>query len=244
MSRRLDGRRILVTGGASGIGLATARLCRSEGAAVAVLDLAAAPSDAPHSLRGDVADPDAVARLVEEAARRLGGIDGIVNAAGAVVHRSLAATTDEDWRYLLAVNLTGPMNVVRAALPHLRASSGAAIVNVASGAGLRPLPELGAYGATKAGLIMLGKVLAMELAADGIRVNTVCPGAVDTPLLGLSWQGSDDPEAVRSAIAGRYALKRIGRPEEQAEAIVFLLSGQAAYVTGSTLAVDGGRTFH
>ena len=244
MSGRLDGRRVLVTGGASGIGLATARLCRSEGAAVAVLDRAPAPADAPHALTGDVADPDSVARVVEEAARRLGGIDGLVNAAGAVMHRTLAETTDEDWRRLLAINLLGPMSVVRAALPHLRARPGAAIVNVASGAGLRPLPDLGAYSAAKAGLITLGKVLAMELAADGIRVNTVCPGAVDTPMLRLSWQESDNPEGARSAIAERYALKRIGRPEEQAEAIVFLLSGQAAFITGSTLAVDGGRTFH
>ena len=151
---------------------------------------------------------------------------------------------DADWARTLAVNLTGPMLVCRAALPHLRRAGGGTIVNVSSAAGLSPLLHRTAYCAAKAGVIMFGKALAIEAAADGIRVNAVCPGAVDTPLFRSSYESSDDPARELDAIRQRYAMRRIAAPEELAEAVLYLSGPGSSYITGTALAVDGGRTFH
>jgi NAD(P)-dependent dehydrogenase (short-subunit alcohol dehydrogenase family) len=245
------GRRYLVAGGAGGIGLAFARLAAGQGAAVAILDrdataLAEAGRELPlaAALACDVTDSAAVERTVQEAAGALGGIDGVVNCAGIDLRADLESMRDEDWNRVLAVNLSGPMHVCRAAVPHLKKAGGGSIVNVSSAAGLSPLPQRSAYCAAKAGVNMFGKVLAMELAAFGIRVATVCPGAVDTPLFRSSYEDGPDPQAGLAAIRARYALGRIARPEELAEAILFLSGPGASYITGATLAVDGGRSFH
>ncbi|MDF3847240.1 SDR family NAD(P)-dependent oxidoreductase [Achromobacter denitrificans] len=244
-------RRYLVAGGASGIGLAFARLAASQGAAVAILDRdAAALGESGRELRLAAAlsvtsqASAAVEQAVREAAGALGGIDGVVNCAGVDLRADLESTRDEDWNRVLAVNLSGPMHVCRAAVPHLKQAGGGSIVNVSSAAGLSPLPQRSAYCAAKAGVNMFGKVLAMELAAFGIRVATVCPGAVDTPLFRSSYEDGPDPQAGLAAIRARYALGRIARPEELAEAILFLSGPGASYITGATLAVDGGRSFH
>ncbi len=244
--------RFLVTGGASGIGLAVARLAHARGAGVALLDRdVEAARRAQESLGAravaiacDVADPDSVAVAVNEAADFLGGLAAVVNAAGIDLQASLPEIEDADWSRVLGVNLTGPMLVCRAALPHLRRGGGGTIVNVASAAGLAPLAHRSAYCATKAGVIMFGKSLAMELAADAIRVNSVCPGAVDTPLFRGSYEHGADPEAELARIRARYALNRIARPEELAEAILFLSSPASSFVTGIAMAVDGGRSYH
>ena len=141
------------------------------------------------------------------------------------------------------VNLTGAMRACRAALPHLSAQGGS-IVLVSSGAGLSPLRHRTAYCASKAGLNMLAKTLAMELAPDGIRVNALCPGAVETGLFRSGFNGIADQDAALAEVKARYALKRVAEPEEIARAILFLLSEDASYVTGIAMAVDGGRTFH
>lgn len=254
MGERLAGRRILLAGGGAGIGLATAEHCLREGAAVALLDrrgealTEASRRLAPHGetaiVEADVTDETAVARAVAAAVESLGGLDGLVNCAAVDAIVSLAETDRRQWDRLMAVNLTGPMLVCRAAAPALAAAGGAAIVNLASAAGLRPLPLRSAYCASKAGLVMFGRVLALELAEAGIRVNTVCPGAVDTELFRsvLAEGGRPGPEL--EEIKARYALGRLGTPAEIAAAIVFLLSDEAAFVTGATLAVDGGRSFH
>jgi NAD(P)-dependent dehydrogenase (short-subunit alcohol dehydrogenase family) len=192
----------------------------------------------------DVAEPEAVKAAVEQGATWLGGIDALVNSAGIDLRTPLEQVDDADWARMLAVNLTGPMLVCRAALPHLRGAGGGTIVNVSSGAGLSPLLHRTAYCAAKAGVIMFGKALAIEAAADGIRVNAVCPGAVDTPLFRTSYEGSEDPERDLEAIRQRYALKRVAAPEEIAEAVLYLSSPASSYITGTALAVDGGRTFH
>lgn len=235
---RLAGRRILITGGASGIGAATARLFREEGASVSVIDLSG-----EGALIADLTDAAATAAAVTAAAAALGGIDGVVNAAGIDLLSDFAEQDDAAWERVLAVNLTGPMRVCRLALPHL-AERGGTIVNVASGAGLVPLARRAAYCSSKAGLVMLSKSLAMELAPQKIRVNTVAPGAVDTPLFRTSYETAPDPAAALEAIRDRYALKRVAEPAELAEAILYLTSDASSYVTGSTLAVDGGRVFH
>ena len=254
MTGRLADRRILITGGGAGIGLATAGLALREGAAVALLDRRrAALSAAERELEGrghvvsveaDVTDEVAVAHAVEAAVAGLGGLDGLVNCAAVDFIKPLAATTLGEWQHLMAVNLTGPMLICRAATSVLASSGSAAIVNLASAAGLRPLPLRTAYCASKAGLIMFGKVLAKELAPHGIRVNTVCPGAVDTELFRSVLSGGARAKAELDEIRARYALDRLGTPPEIAAAVVFLLSAESAFVTGATLAVDGGSSFH
>jgi NAD(P)-dependent dehydrogenase (short-subunit alcohol dehydrogenase family) len=248
------GRRFVISGGASGIGLAVARLAQQRGARVALLDrdVAALAAAVRHlgegpdvvALTCDVADANAVNHAIAEAAERMDGVDALVNSAGIDLLTPLEAMQDADWARVLAINLTGPMLLCRAALPHLRRAGGGTIVNVSSGAGLSPLPNRTAYCAAKAGVIMFGKALAIEAAPDGIRVNAVCPGAIDTPLFRTSYENAPDPAAALEAIRQRYALRRIAAPEEVAEAVLYLSSAASSYVTGTALAVDGGRTFH
>src|SRR5206468_8313124 len=210
------------------------------GAKVAGLDRVG--SDAPVSVMADVRDPAAVDRAVAEAASALGGIDGLVYSAGIDLVTNLSATEDEEWARVLDVNLTGAMRVCRAAVRHW-AGEGGAIVLVSSGAGLRPMPDRSAYCASKAGLNMLAKVLAIELAPRGIRANAVCPGAVETELFRSTLPPTGVEEAL-AAVRARYALNRIAEPAEIAACITFLLSDASSFVTGIALAVDGGRTFH
>ncbi len=143
----------------------------------------------------------------------------------------------------MAIDLDGPFYVCSAAMPELRRASGGTIVNIASGAALRPLEHRTACCAAKAGLVMFTKALAMDLAPDLIRVNAICPGIIDTPLFRRSFENAPDPEAELSTIIGRYLIKRAGVPEDIAAAM-FLTSDESSYMTGSAMAVDGGCTFH
>ncbi|TKT75832.1 SDR family oxidoreductase [Aquamicrobium sp. LC103] len=248
MTAAFSGRRMLVTGGARGIGKAAALRFLAAGAQVACLDMdEAALAELEHgfvALKADVTDTASVEKMVAEAAARMGGLDGIVNSAGVDLQSSLEDMTDAAWERLIAVNLTGPMKVCRTAVPFLKAAGGGTIVNVSSGAGLQPLMFRSAYSASKAGLQMFSKSLAMELAAAGIRVNVVCPGAVETPLFRSSIAEGETGRAQLDAVRARYALARIADPDEIAAGIAFLSSAEASYVTGVALAVDGGRTFH
>jgi NAD(P)-dependent dehydrogenase (short-subunit alcohol dehydrogenase family) len=246
---RLANRRVLVTGAASGIGLAIALLFRREGAAVAMLDrneraLRAADVADAVTLACDVADEGQVRAAVGQAVEALGGLDGVVNSAGIDLLRPFEDMTAEEWSRVLAVDLTGPMLVCHAALPALKRAGRGTIVNIASGAALRPLEQRTAYCAAKAGLVMFGKTLAMDLAADNIRVNAICPGIIDTPLFRSSWAAAPDPRAELGRILDRYVIRRPGRPDEIAQAALYLTSDESSYVTGAALAVDGGRTFH
>jgi NAD(P)-dependent dehydrogenase (short-subunit alcohol dehydrogenase family) len=245
---RLAGRKIAITGGASGIGRATAELFSREGAAVAVLDRDAAQAEAvARSVGGaafavDVSDAAEVARVMAAAAGALGGLDGLVNAAGVFINRGVMETGPEIWQQTIAVNLTGTFLCVQAAMPFLRQADHSTIVNIGSGVGL--LPTGGgatAYVASKGGVIALTRGLAAEL-APSIRVNVVCPGAVETPMTEGTLR--DATGSVVPAIVGRYALGRPAAAEEIAAAILFLTSHDSSFVTGITLAVDGGRTFH
>lgn len=243
---RLAGRRVLITGGASGIGRACAELFAQEGAALALLDrndhglsdFDAIPCPA------DITNIAEVTAAVAKAEQGLGGLDGVVNCAGKDQLGQLTEVAPAAWEEIIAVNLTGAANVCRAAIPSLRAATMGTIVNVASGAGLFPLPDRTAYCAAKAGLVMFSKALAMEVADSGIRVNAVCPGAIDTPMLAGSYQDAPDPAAEKAMIQGRYLLGRFGEASEIAAAILFLSSAEASYITGTAMAVDGGRTFY
>jgi NAD(P)-dependent dehydrogenase (short-subunit alcohol dehydrogenase family) len=239
---RLAGRKILITGGASGIGRATGELFIREGAAVAVLDRDAARIDIGHPIAADVSDAAAVSRAMQAAAQALGGLDGLVNAAGVFIDRGLMETTADVWNTTIAVNLTGTFLCVQAAVPFLRQAERATVVNIASGVGLLPT-EGGktAYVASKGGVVAMTRALAAEL-APSIRVNAVCPGAVETPMTDGTLR--DAAGSVVPGIVSRYALGRPASPEEIAAAILFLISHESSFVTGINLAVDGGRTYH
>ena len=237
---RLQGRRIVITGAGSGIGKTTALLFAKEGASVALLDLdlasvrrTAEQTDGGHAFQLDISIEEATTAVVAQAATALGGIDGLVNAAGIIRNASMADTPAADWRRILDVNLTGTYVVSRCCLPWLTKEQSATIVNIASAAGLLPnAPGLTAYAASKGGVVNLTRAMAAA-AAPAIRVNSICPGMVDTPMA----------DGFRGNV-GNYALKRIADPNEIAMAILFLTSSEGSYVTGATLAVDGGRSFH
>jgi NAD(P)-dependent dehydrogenase (short-subunit alcohol dehydrogenase family) len=239
---RLTGRKILITGGASGIGRATCALFLQEGASVVVLDRNTADVADVRAIAADVSDAGSVTRAMQEAAQAMGGLDGLVNAAGVFINKDLMGTDAQTWNTTIAVNLTGTFLCVQAAVPLLRQAALATIVNLASGVGL--LPTGGgstAYVASKGGVIAMTRALAAEL-APGIRVNAVCPGAVETPMTDGTLR--DASGAINPAIVNRYALGRPAAPEEIAAAILFLTSHESSFVTGVNLAVDGGRTFH
>jgi NAD(P)-dependent dehydrogenase (short-subunit alcohol dehydrogenase family) len=239
---RLTGRKILITGGASGIGRATCALFVREGASVVVLDRNTAEVADVRGIAADVSDAASVTRAMQEAAQAMGGLDGLVNAAGVFINKDLMGTDAQTWNTTIAVNLTGTFLCVQAAVPLLRQAAQATIVNLASGVGL--LPTGGgstAYVASKGGVIAMTRALAAEL-APGIRVNAVCPGAVETPMTDGTLR--DVSGAIIPAIVNRYALGRPASPEEIAAAILFLTSHESSFVTGVSLAVDGGRTFH
>lgn len=245
---RLAGRKVLITGGASGIGRATAVLFANEGATVAVLDRSAdAATEVASSIGGrafvvDVADPGSVNSAVELAAAAMGGLDGVVNAAGIFSSEGLTDTSPELFNRILTVNVTGTFLVVHAAERFLRAASHATIVNIGSGVGLKPTgPGSTAYVASKGGVIAMTRALAMELAPK-IRVNVVCPGMVDTAMTESFLRNNQGD--VRPEIAGLYALGRAATADELANAILFLTSNESSFVTGVTLPVDGGRTYH
>ena len=239
-----------MTGAAAGIGLACTRRFLAEGARVAMVDRDAerlksvldslAPPDRAFAIALDVSDAEAVREGVAEATRRLEGIDGIVNSAGIDMHRPFMEVDAADWNEVMAVNLIGAMEVCRAATEALASSGRGVIVNIASAAGLRPTPGRIAYCASKAALIMATKALALELAEHGIRANAVCPGPIDTELFRQSLGDTVTVDDVKA----RRVLGRIGNVDEIAGTIAFLLSDEAAFITGSALAVDGGRAFH
>jgi NAD(P)-dependent dehydrogenase (short-subunit alcohol dehydrogenase family) len=239
----LDGLKAIVTGGAEGIGRATAELMRGLGADVAVLDRATDGVAAPlRPYRADVTDRAGVEAAVERAAADLGGIDIVVNNAGIGAIGTVEDNDDAEWHRVLDVNVVGMARVTAAALPHLRRSSSPSVVNVCSIAALNGLPQRALYSASKGAVLSLTFAMAADHVADGVRVNCVCPGTVDTAWVGRLLQAADDPTAERAALEARQAIGRLVTPDEVARAIVYLASPLSGSTTGSALDVDGGVT--
>jgi NAD(P)-dependent dehydrogenase (short-subunit alcohol dehydrogenase family) len=235
----------LVTGAARGIGLATAKRFLADGWRVALLDIdggtlrsavaGLAEADRTLALECDVSDARAVAAAIDKVANHFGRLDALINNAGVAVFTSVLETSDEDWSRILAVNLSGPFLCTKAAVPLMREHGGGAIVNITSISAVRASTLRSAYGTSKAGLAHLTKQLAVELASLGIRVNAVAPGPVDTAMA----KAVHTP-AIRADYHDAIPLNRYGLEEELAEAIFFLSSDRASYITGQVLAVDGG----
>ncbi|GAA2800532.1 SDR family oxidoreductase [Kitasatospora paracochleata] len=237
----LAGLRAIVTGGASGIGLATAELLAERGARVAVLDLA--PGVLPAPLLGftaDVGEDASVRTAVEAAAEALGGLDILVNNAGVGAVGTVEDNPDEQWRQVLDINVLGVVRTTRAALPHLRRSAHAAVVNTCSIAATAGLPGRALYSASKGAVYALTLAMAADHIGEGIRVTCVNPGTVDTPWVARLLDRSPDAEAERAALNARQPHGRLVSAQEVAAAIAYLAGPLAGSTTGVALAVDGG----
>jgi NAD(P)-dependent dehydrogenase (short-subunit alcohol dehydrogenase family) len=252
---RLKDRMSIVTGGGSGIGRATALQFAREGACVLVADIDGsggaqtvasieAGGGRAAAMIADVSDEAAAARIVRRAVELWGRVDILVNNAASFHHRRVEEATRADWERVLGVNVMGTSFCSKHAVEDMKTHGGGAIVNVASINGLIAMPAWITYNASKAAVIHMSRSMAMDLGPFGIRVNCVCPGITDTPALRrlLVEMGLTFEEAVAAYAVPRCLIKRFGKPEEIAAAITFLASGEASYMTGSTVVVDGGFT--
>ncbi|MBU6372419.1 MAG: SDR family oxidoreductase [Alphaproteobacteria bacterium] len=247
--QRFQGKVAVITGGASGIGAATARRLHAEGAAVLLADL---NDDAGRALaaelgdgraiyrRADVAVWDDVEGMVAAAVAAFGRIDILVNNAGIGSFATVADISLEEWRKVLAIDLDGVFYGCRAAIPHMRKTGGGAIVNIASASGLAGDFSFAAYNTAKGGVVNLTRAAAIDHAREGIRINAVCPGPVATPIIAAV----DDMPGVRAMWDERVPMGRFAQPEEIASVVAFLASSDASYVTGAIVSVDGGLMAH
>ncbi|WP_333815394.1 SDR family NAD(P)-dependent oxidoreductase [Tabrizicola sp.] len=236
--KRFDGKVALVTGGRMGIGLAIARRLRDDGARVFTVQRGA---DAEfEAIEADLADPACPAGVIEDVVSRAGRLDVLVNNAGFMQEARAEDMALADWNRMIAVNLTAPFLMIKAALPHLRRTRGA-IVNIGSIEGIGCNPQHAAYSATKAGLHGLTRAIAVDHGAEGIRCNAVAPGWIDTDLSEVYIESMPDPAAFRANIGRIHPVGRTGKPEDVAALVAWLASEEAAFVAGQVWTIDGGR---
>jgi NAD(P)-dependent dehydrogenase (short-subunit alcohol dehydrogenase family) len=252
---QLDGKVVLITGGAGAIGMATARRSFDEGATVAIGDLDVARLEQAavvlrergaeaHPYQVDVTSDASVAAMVAGVARDLGGIDVLFTSAGFLSSGSVTEVSLEDWARTLAVNVTGTFLCARHVLPVMVAAGRGSIVVMSSTAGLVAEPDIAAYCASKGAVLMLGRQMALDYARHGIRVNVISPGWIDTPFNDPAIERSGGPEALAPFIEAMVPLGRQGHPDEVADVVVFLASDASRLMTGSVVVADGGLTAH
>ena len=239
MAFDMTGLTAIITGGASGIGAATAAQFAQLGANVAVFDINT--DGVKHfAQKVDITDDASVRAGVRAVAEKFGGIDIVINNAGIGAQGTAEANDDEEWHRVLDVNVLGIVRVTRAALPHLRASKAASVVNTCSIAATAGLPQRALYSASKGAVYSLTLAMAADHLREGIRVNCVNPGTADTPWVGRLLDSADNPEAERAALSARQPSGRLVSADEVAAAIAYLASPAASAVSGTSIAVDGG----
>lgn len=248
---RLKDKVAVITGAKSGIGLATALRFAAEGAKVVVADVRNAHEEArkltsqgaqAFFVQVDVSNESQVNALFEKTVAAYGRLDVLVNNAGIELAKKITDTSEAEWDRLMSVNLKGVFLCSKAAIPVMRRHGGGVIINVASELGLAGGSQIAAYCASKGGVVQLTKAMAVDHAEGGVRVNCVCPGPVNTPLLEAIIARSADPEVERRSIVSKTLLKRLGQPDEIANVIAFLASDESSFMTGSVVVVDGGWT--
>lgn len=251
--RRFAGKKVFISGGATGIGKATAVLFAEQGAVVTIFDrdiengekcLQKILNSGGRGIftSGNLIYPEEVEKAVEQSWHTFGGIDILINNAGVESPYSVHEMPVEEWDRVLAINLRGMYLMAKAVIPIMKKSGGGAIVNTASISGLLGWPLSAAYCASKGGVIQLTKQMAVDYAQDNIRVNCIAPGTTLTPLIERIFQQESDPEEAKRQIAQKHPLGRFAQPEEIAQAILFLASDDASFITGAVLPVDGGYT--
>jgi len=252
VSGLLDGKVAIVTGAAQGLGRATALAFAEQGARVVVADIdtsvealaktLSADADRARHVVADLTREDAATELVAIAEREFGRLDVLVNNAGITQVHPVADTSLEEWNRTVAINLTTQFLMLRQAIPAMRRAGGGSVVNIGSISSLVGLPDQGAYAPAKAGVLMLTRQAAVDYGRDKIRVNCVCPGPMMTPMLRANADAYPDPQGWLDWLGEQVPLNRISDPAEVAQAVLFLASEMASYVTGAILSADGGWT--
>ncbi|HSG42439.1 MAG TPA: glucose 1-dehydrogenase [Anaerolineales bacterium] len=244
---RLSNRIALITGGNRGIGFATAKLLENEGAKIVLFardqtkgKSAAASIPNTHFIQGDVTKAEDCQRVVDETIQMFGGLDILINCAGVIYrNRTVEQTTEDEWDTTFNINVKGMFLMCKYVMPSLRERNGC-IVNMSSYVGIVGFRGASAYAASKAAVINLTRSMAIDHAREGVRVNAVCPGSVDTEMIHNAWEKFGDVSEAQRLWAEKHPMGRIAQPEEVAQAILFLASDDASFITGTALAVDGG----
>ena len=253
-ARRFEGKRVIVTGGASGIGKATVERFLEEGAKVAIIDVSErngaavaaelrAKGHDPLLITGDVTSPKDVKRMIAKVLEEFGGIDVLFNNAGILVEGTIEEVSEEGWDRIMGVNVKGPFLMSKEVVPVMLKQGKGVIVNNASCSGLVGDRNAIAYNASKGAVVLMTKCLALDYAEKGIRANCVCPGEIDTPMFRQEAQARNMPvEEYRKVLCEYHPIGRLGVPVEVANAVLFLASDEASFITGTALSVDGGYT--